>query len=150
MIDVQFQEKLIEVLKSVNGKLNAILHDFYEPYGLTAVQASILLELNKNGEQNITDLCKHLYMGKSNLSPLCKRMEKSGFIERVRNSKDERCVNIKMTEYAQRIMEQVTTSLAENIIPTFNKIDDSKKIKIVDGLDILNECLSLDMNKAKD
>ena len=72
MIDVQFQEKLIEVLRSVNGKLNGILHDFYEPYGLTSVQASVLLELNKNGEQNITDLCKHLFMGKSNLSPLCK------------------------------------------------------------------------------
>lgn len=70
-------------------------------------------------------------MGKSNLSPLCKRMEKSGFIERVRNLKDERCVNIKMTEYAQRIMEEVTTSLSENIIPTFNKIDEFKKIRIV-------------------
>jgi len=147
MIDVQFQEKLIEVLKSVNGKLNGILHDFYEPYGLTAVQASVLLELNKNGEQNITDLCKHLYVGKSNLSPLCKRMEKSGFIERVRNSKDERCVNIKMTLYAENIMNEVTMSLAENIIPTLNKIDESKKNRIVDGLNLLNECLSLGINE---
>ncbi|HEY8889289.1 MAG TPA: MarR family winged helix-turn-helix transcriptional regulator [Clostridium sp.] len=142
MIDVQFQENLIDLLKSVNGKLNGILHDFYEPYGLTSVQASVLLELNKNGEQNITDLCKHLYMGKSNLSPLCKRMEKSGFIERVRNSKDERCVNIKMTEYAQRITEKVTKTLSESIIPTLNKIEESKKNRIVDGLNILNECLS--------
>jgi len=147
MIDVQFQERLIEVLKSVNGKLNGILHDFYEPYGLTSVQASVLLELNKNGEQNISDLCKHLYMGKSNLSPLCKRMEKSGFIERVRNSKDERCVNIKMTEYAQRIMIEVTTKLSENIIPALNKIEECKKNRIVDGLNILNECLSLDINE---
>lgn len=143
MIDVQFQEKLIELLKSVNGKLNGILHDFYEPYGLTSVQASVLLELNKNGEQNITDLCNHLYMGKSNLSPLCKRLEKSGFIERVRNSKDERCVNIKMTEYAQRIMKEVTIKLSESIIPTLNKIEEPNKNKIVEGLNILNECLSL-------
>jgi len=147
MIDVQFQEKLIEVLKSVNGKLNGILHDFYEPYGLTSVQASVLLELNKNGEQNITDLCKHLYMGKSNLSPLCKRMEKSGFIERVRNSKDERCVNIKMTEYAETIMRKVTKTLSESIIPTLDKIEEHKKNRIVDGLNILNECLSLDLNE---
>ena len=142
MIDVQFQENLIDLLKSVNGKLNGILHDFYEPYGLTSVQASVLLQLNKNGEQNITDLCKHLYMGKSNLSPLCKRMEKGGFIERVRNSTDERCVNIKMTEYAERIMKEVTIKMSESIIPTLNEIDESKKNRIVDGLNILNECLS--------
>ncbi|MGH4050768.1 MAG: MarR family winged helix-turn-helix transcriptional regulator [Clostridium sp.] len=147
MIDVEFQEKLIDVLKSVNGKLNGILHDFYEPYGLTSVQASVLLELNKNGEQNITDLCKHLYVGKSNLSPLCKRMEKSGFIERVRNSKDERCVNIKMTQYAKNIMNEVSKSLADNIIPTLNKIDEYKKNRIVDGLNLLNECLSLGINE---
>ncbi len=30
MIDDQFQGKLVEVLKSVNGKLNGILHDFYK------------------------------------------------------------------------------------------------------------------------
>ena len=147
MIDVQFQEKLIEVLRSVNGKLNGILHDFYEPYGLTSVQASVLLELNKNGEQNITDLCKHLFMGKSNLSPLCKRMEKSGFIERVRNSKDERCVNIKMTEYAQTIMKEVTKTLSESIIPTLNQIEEYKKNRIVEGLNILNECLSIDIDE---
>ncbi|MBK5242107.1 MarR family winged helix-turn-helix transcriptional regulator [Clostridium sp.] len=147
MIDVQFQEKLIEVLKSVNGKINVIMRDFYEPYGLTSVQASVLLELHKNGEQNITDLCNHLYMGKSNLSPLCKRMEKSGFIERVRNLKDERYVNIKMTEYGEKIMKEVTKTLSESIIPTLNEIEEYKKNRIVEGLNILNECLSLGSNK---
>lgn len=147
MIDGQFQEKLIELLKSVNGKLNGILHDFYEPYGLTSVQASLLLELHKNGQQNITELSHHLCMGKSNLSPLCKRLEKGGYIERVRNSKDERCVNIKMTEYAQGIMIEVTKKISESIIPTLSQIDEYKKDSIVEGLNLLNECLSLGINK---
>ena len=147
MIDTKFEVKFIELLKSVNGKFNGILHDFYEPYGLTSVQASVLLELHKNGEQNVTDLCKHLCMGKSNLSPLCKRLEKGGFIERVRNSKDERYVNIKMTEYSVGIMIDVAKKISENIIPTLNQIEEYKKDRIVEGLNILNECLSLDINK---
>lgn len=147
MIDTEFQGKLIELLKSVNVKFNGILHDFYEPYGLTSVQASVLLELYKNGEQNVTDLCKHLCMGKSNLSPLCKRLEKGGFIERVRNSKDERYVNIKMTEYAVGIMIDVTNKISENIIPSLNQIEEYKKDRIVEGLNLLNECLSLGINK---
>ena len=74
-------------------------------------------------------------------------MEKSGFIERVRNSKDERCVNIKMTEYAQTIMKEVTKTLSESIIPTLNQIEEYKKNRIVEGLNILNECLSIDIDE---
>ena len=147
MMDEQFQEKLIELLKLVNGKLNGILHDFYAPYGLTSVQASVLLELHKNGQQNITDLCNHLCMGKSNLSPLCKRLEKGGYIERVRNSVDERCVNIKMTEYSKDIMSEVTKKISESIIPTLNQLEEYKKNRIVEGLNLLNECLSLGVSK---
>ncbi len=147
MKDTQFQEKLIEVLKSVNGKLNGIVHDFYEPYGLTAVKASVLLELYKSGEQNITDLSNHLCMGKSNLSPLCKRLERNGFIERVRDPKDERCVNIRMTEYAEKIVKEVTEKISGSIIPALNQIEENKKNKIVEGLNLLNECLSLKNDK---
>ncbi len=63
------------------------------------------------------------------------------------NSKDERYVNIKMTEYAQGIMKEVTVKISKNIIPTLNQIDEYKKEKIVEELNILNECLSLDINK---
>lgn len=147
MIDSQFQEKLIELLKSINGKLNGILHDFYEPYGLTSVQASLLLELHKNGQQNITELSHHLCMGKSNLSPLCKRLEKGGYIQRVRNLQDERCVDIKMTEYAKGIMMEVTKKISESIIPTLSQTEDYKKHSIVEGLKFLDECLALDINK---
>lgn len=148
MKEDQFQENLIELLKSVNGKLNGILHDFYEPYGLTSVKASVLLELHKNGKQNITDLSNHLCMGKSNLSPLCKRLEKSGFIERVRDPKDERCVNIRMTECAKKIMGEVTEKISENIIPSLTGIEEHQKDKIVEGLSILNECLSFGKDES--
>ena len=86
-------------------------------------------------------------MGKSNLSPLCKRLEKGGYIQRVRNLKDERCVDIKMTEYAQGIMMEVTKKISESIIPTLSQIEDYKKNSIVEGLKFLNECLALGVNK---
>jgi len=44
-------------------------------------------------------------------------------------------------------MNEVSKSLADNIIPTLNKIEESKKNRIVDGLNLLNECLSLDITE---
>lgn len=142
MDDIEFQEKLIELLKNINNKLSERLHNFYEPYGLTSVQAMVLLELYKNGQQNITDLSNHLCMDKSNISPLCKRLEKNGFIERVRDSDDERYVNIKMTKYSEDIAKKLTEKISSNSISILMGIENNKKNIIIDGLNTLNDYLS--------
>lgn len=142
MDDIEFQEKIIELLKNVNGKLNELLNNFYEPYGLTVVQAMVLLELHRNGEQNITDLSNHVCMVKGNLSQLCKRLEKNGLIERVRDSEDERYVNIKMTKYSENIVKELEEKISNNRIPILLQIENQKKNSIIEALNILNDCLS--------
>lgn len=142
MDDIEFQEKVIELLKNVNGKLNELLNNFYAPYGLTVVQAMVLLELHRNGEQNITDLSNRVCMVKGNLSQLCKRLEKNGLIERVRDSEDERYVNIKMTKYSENIVKELEEKISNNRIPILLQIENQKKSSIMEALNILNDCLS--------
>lgn len=142
MDDIEFQEKVIELLKNVNGKLNELLNNFYAPYGLTVVQAMVLLELHRNGEQNITDLSNRVCMVKGNLSQLCKRLEKNGLIERVRDSEDERYVNIKMTKYSENIVKELEEKISNNRIPVLLQIENQKKSSIMEALNILNDCLS--------
>lgn len=142
MDDIEFQEKVIELLKNVNGKLNELLNNFYAPYGLTVVQAMVLLELHRNGEQNITDLSNRVCMVKGNLSQLCKRLEKNGLIERVRDSEDERYVNIKMTKYSENIVKELEEKISNNRIPILLQIENHKKSSIMEALNILNDCLS--------
>lgn len=142
MDDIEFQEKVIELLKNVNVKLNELLNNFYAPYGLTVVQAMVLLELHRNGEQNITDLSNRVCMVKGNLSQLCKRLEKNGLIERVRDSEDERYVNIKMTKYSENIVKELEEKISNNRIPILLQIENQKKSSIMEALNILNDCLS--------
>lgn len=147
MDDIEFQEKIIELLKNVNGKLNELLNNFYAPYGLTVVQAMVLLELHRNGEQNITDLSNNVCMVKGNLSQLCKRLEKNGLIERVRDSEDERYVNIKMTKHSENIVKELEEKISNNKIPILLQIENQKKSSIIEALNILNDCLSSEYEK---
>lgn len=54
-----------------------------------------------NMVNNLSLLNKELGVGQANASTICKKMEKSGFITRVRASDDQRIVNFYLTEKAE-------------------------------------------------
>ena len=95
-----FDEAWVSLFKKVYSKLQKYMDSIYQPYGLTSVQVEVLLLLAANGDQTVTELSEGLGVTKSNLSTLCKRMEKSGFVKRKRSKQDERVVVISMTDQA--------------------------------------------------
>ena len=107
---MKFELYILHLIKDINKQLNEHLTRIYKPYGLTAAQAMVLMYLHKNGKQNITDLSALLSSGKSNLSPLCKRMEQSGYIKRIRDIEDQRILYIELTNYAKEIMQEALAS----------------------------------------
>ena len=116
------------------------MDSIYQPYGLTSVQVEVLLLLAANGDQTVTELSKGLGVTKSNLSTLCKRMEKSGFIKRKRSKQDERVVVISMTDLArssiQEFMEQKDQATSNMLLS-----EDDKRA-ILDGLHLLEAYLT--------
>lgn len=107
---MKFELYILHLVKDINKQLNEQLARIYKPYGLTAAQAMVLMYLYKNGKQNITDLSALLSTGKSNLSPICKRMEQNGYIKRIRDIEDQRILYIELTKYANEIMQEALAS----------------------------------------
>ena len=130
---MKFELYILHLVKDINKQLNEQLTRIYRPYGLTAAQAMVLMYLYKNGKQNITDLSALLSTGKSNLSPLCKRMEKSGYIRRIRDIEDQRILYIELTHYAEEIMLKASASDPE--IELFSEFkNEADQDKILTGL----------------
>ncbi len=126
---MKFELYILHLVKDINKQLNEQLTRIYKPYGLTAAQAMVLMYLYKNGKQNITDLSALLSTGKSNLSPLCKRMEQSGYIRRIRDIQDQRILYIELTNYAEEIMQEASKSDSEiELFAEFQSEADQDKI----------------------
>lgn len=66
--------------------------------GLTYPQYLVLLILWEKDGVNLKVLSKKLYLQSNTLTPLLKRMEESGLINRTRSRKDERNVMMTLTE----------------------------------------------------
>lgn len=79
MDEMSFKKELLELTRDINMKFTTLLTKFYQPLGITAVQALILSELCEHGEKKISDLGKNLNMTNSNVSVICQRLEKNGF-----------------------------------------------------------------------
>jgi DNA-binding MarR family transcriptional regulator len=65
--------------------------------GLTYGQYLAMLALWERRELGITELCSVLDLDTGTVSPLVKRLEASGLVERERRTDDERAVSVKLT-----------------------------------------------------
>ena len=78
-----------------------------KPLGLTYTQYIVMLALWETGKEKVGELCSRLYLDCGTMTPMLKKMEKSGLLTRCRCKDDERCVSICLTEKGWALREQV-------------------------------------------
>ena len=74
---------------------------------ITYPQYLVMLLLWEREPRTIKDIGSVLYLDSGTLSPLLKRLEKKGLINRQRDAQDERLVNISLTAAGFALKEQV-------------------------------------------
>ncbi len=73
---------------------------------LTYTQYITLLVLWENDNQTVGDLGQQLFLDSGTLTPLLKKLQKQGLIERKRVDQDERVVRIALTAEGQALRQQ--------------------------------------------
>ena len=95
--------------------MNAAYAPLLEPLGLTHPQYLVMLVLWEHDGQRVTDIGAHLHLDSGTLTPLLKRLQARGFVERRRSTKDERVVVIHLTA-AGRVLQlqalEIPTTMA--------------------------------------
>ncbi|MEV0089702.1 MULTISPECIES: MarR family transcriptional regulator [Saccharopolyspora] len=67
------------------------------PLGLTHPQYLVMLALWEQSPRSVKDLCGALHADPATLSPLLKRLESIGYLERRRSTEDERLLAVELT-----------------------------------------------------
>lgn len=78
---------------------------FLQALDLTYPQYLVMLVLWEHGEQSVGELGEKLYLDSGTLTPLLKRLQAKGLVERTRSIEDERSVIIRLTN-SGRVLEQ--------------------------------------------
>ena len=77
-----------------------------KPLGLTYTQYIVLLVLWERDGISVTEIGEKLMLDNGTLSPLLKKMEQAGYVERRRCRKDDRIVEITLTDAGKALQEK--------------------------------------------
>lgn len=95
-------------LYAVSNMITRRYKPLLEKLDLTYTQYITMMVLWENKEINVKKLGECLYLDSGTLTPLLKKLENKGYIERKRDSKDERNLNISITEEGEKLKNKAT------------------------------------------
>ena len=95
--------------RAINGRYRPSLNRI----GLTYRQYTVMLVLWEQGTTTLGDLADLLGLDSGTLSPLVKRMAEAGLLTRRRNPRDERVLDLEITEFGRSLREAATAAQRE-------------------------------------
>ena len=91
------EELVCFAVYSAGHAFNRVYQPLLEQIGLTYPQYLVMIALWSKDDQTVSELGERLFLESSTLTPLLKRLETTGYINRTRDPADERHVRIRLT-----------------------------------------------------
>ncbi|WCE28400.1 MarR family winged helix-turn-helix transcriptional regulator [Vibrio sp. SCSIO 43137] len=120
-------EKHEEVLVSLRQIIRAIdIHSkkLSKESGLTGPQLILMRSIEELGEVTIKQLSGHTNMSQATATAILDRLERNGYVQRIRSTQDKRKVHAYLTEAGKERLEAAPTPLQDSFIRKFQKLDE--------------------------
>jgi DNA-binding MarR family transcriptional regulator len=102
------EDQICFSLYAASRSVTAVYRPLLDRIGLTYPQYLVMLVLWQHGPRAIKDISSALQLDYGTLTPLLKRLEALGYIERRRRADDERTVMIHLTDGGRRLRSEAT------------------------------------------
>ncbi|SMO36564.1 MarR family winged helix-turn-helix transcriptional regulator [Melghirimyces algeriensis] len=113
--------------------------DILEEFPITPPQFAALLWLNQEGDMTIGELSQKMYLACSTMTDLVDRMEKNQLVERVRDKRDRRVVQIHLLEKGESIISEVLEARQAYLAGILSRFSESEVRNISEHLSLLHK-----------
>lgn len=137
-----FKYQVCDISRKINEAMNTLLSKMGAPYGLSAMQVRILLEIEPEGAMTVGAIASEVMVAGANVSTMCKKLEQLGFIKRSRDELDERIVRIGLTELGMKAVRDIDQNFDEKILKALGKAPNEKYESVVLAIEVLDDLLS--------
>ena len=105
---LELDQQVCFALYRASRTITAAYRPHLDRLGITYPQYLVLLALWERDARGVQDLCDSLDLDTGTLSPLLKRLEAAGYVERRRQQTDERRVVVHLTEAGDALRTEAT------------------------------------------
>ena len=103
---MKLENQLCFPLYAAARRVTALYTPHLKPLGLTYTQYIVMLVLWERDGLTVGEICEKLMLDSGTLSPLLKKLEGEGLLERRRSQYDDRVVVINLTEKGKALQEK--------------------------------------------
>lgn len=128
---ILLQNQICFPLYALSKEITKLYRPLLEALDITYPQYLVMMVLWEKDEQSVSDIGEKLSLDSGTLTPLLKRLESKSLINRVRNKKDERVVEISLTENGQNLKLQacsIPTAMMEKMNVDTNELHNLKQM----------------------
>ena len=103
---MKLRSQLCFPLYAASRQVIRLYTPWLKPLGLTYTQYVVFLALWERDGIPVGELCERLTLDNGTLSPLLKKLQQAGYLERTRSPEDDRVVVITLTEAGRALQEK--------------------------------------------
>ena len=119
--NLRLEHQLCVALYNATRAITGCYRPLLDEIGLTYSQYTVMLVLWERDTTTLRDLGAALHLDSGTLSPMLKRLERSGLVTRTRNIDDERMLQVAITDAGRRL--QSGASAAQSCVEQTTGLD---------------------------
>ncbi len=137
MDNQEFVTKVEQLLRHVATVIMHRGREHLEDYNITPPQFTALLSLIDAGEITMGDLCQKLYLACSTVTDLIDRMEKNGYVERFKDSKDRRVIRLRVMPGGWAVYEDVIKTRKAYLESVLSHLGEPERRQLITSLELV-------------
>lgn len=143
--NLKLDRQLCFALYSATNSITRLYRGLLDDFDLTYPQYLVLVVLWEKDGIAIKEVMKRLNLDSGTLSPIIKRLQIAGLVEKVRTDKDERIVRLLLTDKARKLQPMIAD--VQNQVACQTELSSEEFFELLDRLNQL--AASLNNTEAK-
>lgn len=125
---LKLENQLCFAIYEASSQFNKLYTKALQPFGITYPQYLVLLALWENDGVAVKELNEKLNLSTGTLTPMLKRMEASGWLQKERSKSDERHVYISLQPKANEHKQAIVESIAKEVQTCEIKLEEYEQL----------------------
>jgi DNA-binding MarR family transcriptional regulator len=132
--DLSIDEKVLMSVIRTAESFKRVFSAIFKKYDLSFPQYNILrvLDASTNGQSRITEVSRIMLVPGANMTGLAKRLERSGFILRKSDAKDERVTLLEITSMGKKTLKKIEKERDQGLKNMLKGFSKEEKVALVD------------------
>lgn len=131
-------ERLERILREICFRIKVKGREVLKKYPITPAQFDLMQKIYFTGPKTMTELSVNLGIAKSTTTGLVSRLEKDGFLERVKSVDDKRVTRVSLTDKGKKVIDEVIVERIQFIKNILQKMPGKFEIELIDLLEKFN------------